>query len=224
MWCRRRSRALAVASASAGMITAHGYEATAWPTRRAACRPVARPPHISTMCRGRSVGGSVPADLPEVGLPRPYIALPGVAGQYHRAPGNAATPRRAGGGSGWEGMDRVRAGGAWWGVFAHPEKGNSFTCWSGTWQTARTAGTRPSCRAAAESHLDLPSAFASMNRSSGQSVGCSFGLGAPGTLLAVPITSNGLSRVEEGSQCPDNPRCPHFHEALSQDGSARNQR
>ena len=107
MWCKRRSRALAVASASAGMITAHGYEATALPTRRAACRPVARPPHISTMCRGRSVGGSVPADLPEVGLPRPYIAL-GVAGQYHRAPGNAGTPRRAGGGSGWEGMDRVR--------------------------------------------------------------------------------------------------------------------
>ena len=50
-------------------------------------------------------GRSVPADLLEVGLPRL-----GVAGQYHRAPGNAATPRRAGGGSGGDGQGESRRG------------------------------------------------------------------------------------------------------------------
>ena len=51
---------------------------------------------------------------------------------------------------------------------------------SGTWQTARAAGTRASWRAAADSHLDLPPAFATTTRSSGQSVGRSLlGLVSP---------------------------------------------
>ena len=38
---------------ASGSMSAHEYEATAWPALRTASSPVAMPPQSSTMCRGR---------------------------------------------------------------------------------------------------------------------------------------------------------------------------
>jgi hypothetical protein len=41
-----------VAACASGSMSAHVYEATAWPALRTASSPVAMPPQSSTMCRG----------------------------------------------------------------------------------------------------------------------------------------------------------------------------